>query len=168
MAFSTVPLSIAAFIGTLVMALYANYPFALAPGLGLNAYFAYTVCGQMGYPWQVALLAVFVEGLIFIVLSLTNVREAIFNAIPLTLKKGVSVGLGLFVAFIGFQNGHLVVNSDSTLVTVVNFRENFSTIGISAVLALLGLFVIVILLIFLGTYFEISFVFIKCLIYALV
>lgn len=137
--------AIASFIGTMVMALLANYPFALAPGLGLNAYFAYTVCGQMGYPWQVALLAVFAEGLIFILLSLTNVREAIFNAIPLTLKKGVSVGLGLFVAFIGFQNGHLVVNSDSTLVTVVNFRENFNTIGISAVLALIGLFVIVIL-----------------------
>ena len=137
--------AIASFIGTIAMALLANYPFALAPGLGLNAYFAYTVCGQMGYPWQVVLLAVFAEGLIFIVLSLTNVREAIFNAIPLTLKKGVSVGLGLFVAFIGFQNGHLVVNSDSTLVTVVNFKENFSTIGISAVLALIGLFVIVIL-----------------------
>ena len=137
--------AIASFIGTLAMALLANYPFALAPGLGLNAYFAYTVCGQMGYSWQFALLAVFAEGLIFILLSLTNVREAIFNAIPLTLKKGVSVGLGLFVAFIGFQNGHLVVNSDSTLVTVVNFRENFNTIGISAVLALVGLFVIVIL-----------------------
>ena len=137
--------AIASFIGTMAMALLANYPFALAPGLGLNAYFAYTVCGQMGYPWQVALLAVFVEGLIFVVLSLTNVREAIFNAIPLTLKKGVSVGLGLFVAFIGFQNGHLVVNSDSTLVTVVNFKENFNTIGISAILALVGLFIIVIL-----------------------
>jgi len=137
--------AIASFIGTMAMALLANYPFALAPGLGLNAYFAYTVCGQMGYPWQVALLAVFVEGLIFVVLSLTNVREAIFNAIPLTLKKGVSVGLGLFVAFIGFQNGHLVVNSDSTLVTVVNFKENFSTTGISAILALLGVFIIAIL-----------------------
>ena len=137
--------AVASFIGTLAMAMLANYPFALAPGLGLNAYFAYTVCGQMGYSWQFALMAVFVEGLIFIVLSLTKVREAIFNAIPLTLKKGVSVGLGLFVAFIGFQNGHLVVNSDSTLVTVVNFRENFNTVGISAVLALVGLFVIVIL-----------------------
>ena len=91
--------AIAAFIGTLVMAFAANYPFALAPGLGLNAYFAYTVCGQMGYSWQIALLAVFVEGLIFIVLSVTNIREAIFNAIPLQLKKGVSVGIGLFVAF---------------------------------------------------------------------
>ena len=137
--------AIAACIGSWAMALLANYPFALAPGLGLNAYFAYTVCGQMGYSWQFALLAVFVEGLIFIVLSLTNVREAIFNAIPLTLKKGVSVGSGLFVAFIGLQNGHIVANSDSTLVTVVNFRENFSTIGISAVLALIGTFIIAIL-----------------------
>ena len=83
--------AIASFIGCFCMALLANYPFALAPGLGLNAYFAYTVVGQMGYSWQFALLAVFVEGLIFVVLSLTNVREAIFNAIPLTLKRGVSV-----------------------------------------------------------------------------
>ena len=137
--------AIAAFIGTIAMAFLANYPFALAPGLGLNAYFAYTVCGAMGYSWQIALLAVFVEGLIFIVLSLTNVREAIFNAIPLQLKKGVSVGIGLFVAFIGLQGAHIVVNSDSTLVTVLNFKENFTTTGICAVLALIGLFVIVVL-----------------------
>lgn len=137
--------ALAAFVGTMAMALLANYPFALAPGLGLNAYFAYTVCGQMGYSWQFALLAVFAEGLVFIILSLTNVREAIFNAIPMQLKKGVSVGIGLFVAFIGLQNGHIVANSDSTLVTVVNFRENFSTIGISALLALVGTFVIAIL-----------------------
>lgn len=80
---------LASFIGTLAMALMANYPFALAPGMGLNAYFAFTVCGNMGYDWRVALMAVFIEGIIFIVLSLTNVREAIFNAIPATLKKGV-------------------------------------------------------------------------------
>lgn len=137
--------AIASFIGTMVMALYANYPFALAPGLGLNAYFAYTVCGQMGYSWQFALLAVFVEGLIFIVLSVTNVREAIFNAIPLQLKKGVSVGIGLFVAFIGLQNAKLVVNSDATLVTIVNFKENFNTVGITALLAVFGLLLISIL-----------------------
>lgn len=137
--------AIASFIGTMFMALVANYPFALAPGLGLNAYFAYTVVLGMGYSWQLALLAVFVEGLIFIVLSLTNVREAIFNAIPLQLKKGVSVGIGLFVAFIGLQNAKLVVNSDSTLVTVVNFRENFNTVGITALLALIGLVVIAVL-----------------------
>ena len=82
--------ALAAFIGTLAMAFLANYPFALASGMGLNAYFAYTVCGSMGYSWQVALLAVFAEGIVFIALSLTNVREAIFNAIPLTLKHGVS------------------------------------------------------------------------------
>ncbi|MBQ8281124.1 MAG: NCS2 family permease [Lachnospiraceae bacterium] len=137
--------ALAAFVGTLAMALLANYPFALAPGLGLNAYFAYTVCGEMGYSWQFALMAVFIEGVIFIVLSLTNIREAIFNAIPLQLKKGVSVGIGLFIAFIGLQGAKLVVNSDSTLVTVVDFRENFNTVGIGALLALVGLFIIAIL-----------------------
>ncbi len=136
--------ALAAFIGTMAMALLANYPFALAPGLGLNAYFAYTVCGTMGYSWQFALLAVFVEGLIFIVLSVTNVREAIFNAIPAQLKKGVSVGIGLFVAFIGLQNGGLVVSS-STLVTIVDFTEDFTTTGISALLCIIGVFIIAVL-----------------------
>lgn len=137
--------ALAAFIGTLAMAFLANYPFALAPGLGLNAYFAYTVCGDMGYSWQIALLAVFVEGLIFIVLSVSNVREAIFNAIPLQLKRGVSVGIGLFIAFIGFQNAGVVVNSDSTLVTVIDFTVDFHTAGISALLAIIGTFIIAIL-----------------------
>ena len=137
--------ALAAFIGTLAMAFMANYPFALAPGLGLNAYFAYTVCGAMGYSWQIALLAVFVEGLIFVVLSVTNVREAIFNAIPIQLKRGVSVGIGLFVAFIGFQNAGLIVNSDSTLVTVIDFTADFHTAGICALLAVIGTFIIAIL-----------------------
>ncbi len=137
--------ALASFIGTLAMAFLANYPFALAPGLGLNAYFAYTVCGDMGYSWQIALLAVFVEGLIFIVLSVSNVREAIFNAIPLQLKRGVSVGIGLFIAFIGFQNAGVVVNSDSTLVTVIDFTVDFHTAGISALLAIIGTFIIAIL-----------------------
>lgn len=137
--------AIASFIGTLCMALMANYPFALAPGLGLNAYFAYTVCGSMGYSWELALLAVFAEGVVFLVLSLTNVREAIFNAIPLQLKKGVSVGIGLFVAFIGLQNGSIVVNNDATLVGVVSFRDDFSNTGICALLALIGLIIIAIL-----------------------
>ena len=137
--------AIASFIGTLCMALLANYPFALAPGLGLNAYFAYTVCGSMGYSWQIALFAVFVEGLIFIVLSLTNVREAIFNAIPLQLKKGVSVGIGLFIAFIGLQNAGIVVNNDSTLVSIVDFTADFHTSGISALLAVIGIFIIAVL-----------------------
>ena len=137
--------ALASFIGTMAMALLANYPFALAPGLGLNAYFAYTVCGAMGYSWQIALLAVFVEGLIFIILSVTNVREAIFNAIPMQLKRGVSVGIGLFIAFIGFQNAGLVVNSDSTLVTVIDFTADFHTAGICAILAIIGTFIITIL-----------------------
>lgn len=136
--------ALASFIGCFCMALFANYPFALAPGLGLNAYFAYTICGQMGYSWQFALFAVFVEGLVFIVLSLTNVREAIFNAIPLQLKKGVSVGIGLFCAFIGLQNAKIVVDG-ATLVTLVNFRENFSTVGIGALLAIVGVFLIAIM-----------------------
>jgi AGZA family xanthine/uracil permease-like MFS transporter len=127
------------------MALMANYPFALAPGMGLNAYFAYTVCGSMGYDWRVALLAVFVEGIIFIILSLTSVREAIFNAIPSTLKKGVSAGIGLFIAFVGLQGAYIIVNDDSTLLTYVKFSQNFHTEGICAVLALIGLMIIAVL-----------------------
>ena len=137
--------ALAAFIGTLAMAFLANYPFALSSGMGLNAYFAYTVCGSMGYSWQVALLAVFAEGIVFIALSLTNVREAIFNAIPLTLKHGVSAGIGLFIAFVGLQGAHLVVNSNSTLTTTVDFAGNFHTEGICAVLAIVGLFITIIL-----------------------
>ena len=137
--------AIASFIGTIVMALMANYPFALAPGLGLNAYFAFTVCGQMGYSWQFALFAVFLEGLVFIVLSLTNVREAIFNAIPLSLKKGISVGIGLFIAFIGLQNANLVVADSTTKVAIVDFTANFHTVGIGALLAIIGTLIIVVL-----------------------
>ena len=136
---------IASFIGTACMALMANLPFALSAGMGLNAYMAYTVVQGFGYSWQVALLAVFVEGIIFIVLSLTNVREAIFNAIPMQLKNAVSVGIGLFIAFIGLQNAGLSVGSESTLVTITSFTENFSTAGISAVLAILGTLVTAIL-----------------------
>lgn len=136
---------LASFVGTACMALMANYPFALAPGMGLNAYFAFTVCGSMGYSWQVALFAVFVEGVIFILLSLTNVREAIFNAIPSGLKKGVSAGIGLFVAFVGLQGGDIIVNDESTLLTYVKFTENFNTQGISALLALIGLMITAVL-----------------------
>jgi AGZA family xanthine/uracil permease-like MFS transporter len=136
--------ALASFVGTVCMAFMANLPFALSAGMGLNAYLAYTVVLGYGYSWQIALLAVFVEGLIFIVLSLTNVREAIFNAIPLTLKKGVSVGIGLFIAFIGLQNAGLAVDS-STLVTITSFTENFHTSGITALLAVVGLFITAIL-----------------------
>lgn len=138
--------ALASFIGCVCMALMSNYPFALAPGLGLNAYFAYTVVGTMGYSWQIALLAVFIEGLIFIVLSVTNVREAIFNAIPLTLKSAVSAGIGLFVAFIGLQNAKVVVDG-STLVTMQDFSANFNSVGIGAILALAGVLITAILLI---------------------
>ncbi len=131
--------ALASFLGTACMALMANLPFALSAGMGLNAYMAYTVVAGYGYSWQVALLAVFIEGLIFVVLSLTNVREAIFNAIPLNLKRGVSVGIGLFIAFIGLQNAGLCVDS-TTLVTITSFTDNFHTAGICALLALVGLF----------------------------
>lgn len=139
--------ALASFVGTMLMALLANYPFALAPGMGLNAYFAYTVVIGMGYSWQIALLAVFLEGLLFIVLSLTNVREAIFNAIPMTLKSAVSVGIGLFIAFIGLQDAKLVVNSDATLVTYQPFKENVQSVGVGAVLALIGVLITAVLLI---------------------
>jgi AGZA family xanthine/uracil permease-like MFS transporter len=122
----------------------ANMPFALSAGMGLNAYLAYTVVLGQGISWQVALFAVFIEGIVFIIMSLTNVREAIFNAIPLTLKQGVSVGIGLFIAFIGLQNAGLCVDS-STLVTITSFTENFNTHGICALLALIGLMVTAIL-----------------------
>ena len=143
--------ALAAFVGTLCMAFMANYPFALAPGLGLNAYFAYTVCGTMGYSWDLALLAVFAEGLVFLALSLTNVREAIFNAIPMQLKKGVSVGIGLFIAFIGFQNAKIVVDG-ATLVGLYSFKASvqngtFSTEGITVLLALIGILITAVLLV---------------------
>ena len=118
--------AVAAFLGTLCMALFANYPFALAPGMGLNAYFAYTVVLGMGYSWKVALAAVLVEGIIFIVLSLLNVREAIFDAIPFNLKKAVSVGIGLFIAFIGLQNAKIVIGG-STLLSLFSV-DNYNAI----------------------------------------
>ena len=136
--------AIASFIGTACMAFMANLPFALSAGMGLNAFLAYTVVLGFGYSWQVALLAVFFEGILFIILSMTNVREAIFNAIPLNLKRGVSVGIGLFIAFIGLQNSGLCVDS-STLVTITSFTDNFNTSGICALLALVGLFITAVL-----------------------
>ena len=135
---------LASVIGCFCMGFMANLPFALSAGMGLNAFLAYTVVQGMGISWHVALMAVFVEGLLFILMSVTNVREAIFNAIPLPLKKGVSVGIGLFIAFIGLQNAGLSVDA-STLVTITNFSEDFTTHGISALLAVIGLFVTAVL-----------------------
>ena len=136
--------AIASFIGTALMALTANLPFALSAGMGPNVYLAFTIVLGFGYSWQVAMLAVFIEGLLFIAMSFTNVREEIFNAIPLSLKHAVSVGIGLFVAFIGLQNCGLVVDS-STLVAITSFTENFNSAGICALLALIGLFITVVL-----------------------
>ena len=144
--------AVASCIGTLLIALFANHPFALAPAMGLNAYFAYTVVLGMGYSWQQALAAIFVEGIIFILLSVTNVREAIFNAIPTNLKHGVSAGIGLFITFIGLQNAKIVVNNDSTLVDMFSFVTSiqdgsFSSVGISVVLALVGTLITALLLV---------------------
>ena len=143
--------AVASAIACFCMAAFSNKPFALSAGLGLNAYFAYTVCIGMGYPWQVALTAVFVEGLVFILLSLTNVREAIFNAIPASLKVAVSVGIGFFIAFIGVQNAGLIVDG-STLVTLFGFNASiangtFTTQGITVILALVGVMIIAIMLV---------------------
>lgn len=137
--------ALASAIGSFCMALFANLPFVLSAGMGLNAYFAYTVVLGMGYSWEVALTAVFVEGIIFIILSLTNVREAIFNAIPASLKVAVSVGIGLFITFIGLQNAHIVVDG-STLVGLFSFNgsvkaDTFQSEGITVVLALIGLLI---------------------------
>ena len=144
--------AIASCIGTILMATFANHPFALAPAMGLNAYFAYTVVLGMGYSWQQALAAIFVEGVVFIVLSVTNVREAIFNAIPTNLKHGVSVGIGFFITFIGLQNAKIVVNNDSTLVDMFSFRGaidagTFTSEGISVILALVGTLITAILMV---------------------
>lgn len=143
--------ALASMVATLLMAIFANYPFVLAPGMGLNAYFAYTVVLQMGYSWQTALTAVFIEGIIFIILSLTNVREAIFNAIPMNLKHAVSVGIGIFIAFIGMQNAKIVVDS-ATLVSIYSFKSSvqggtFFSEGITVLLALIGILITSILLI---------------------
>ena len=127
--------ALAAIVGTLVMGLYAKKPFALAPGMGLNAFFVYTVCLGMGYSWQFALTAVLLEGLIFIVLTVTKVRSWLLNAIPGTLKKAIGAGIGLFIAFIGLQNAGIIVNNDSTLVGLGKITEG------TALLAMLGLFI---------------------------
>ena len=150
--------AIAACLGTLCMALFANYPFALAPGMGLNAYFAYTVVLNMGYSWEIALAAVFVEGLVFILLSITNVREEIFNAIPMNLKSAVSVGIGLFIAFIGLQNAKIVIGG-STLVELFSLKgynetlaegavkATMNDVGITVLLAIAGVIITAILVV---------------------
>ncbi|MBR2300689.1 MAG: NCS2 family permease, partial [Bacteroidaceae bacterium] len=125
--------ALAAIIGTLVMAVWAKLPFGLAPGIGLNAFFVYTVCIGMGYSWQFALTAILIEGLLFMLLTITNLREAIVNAIPLSLRNAIEAGIGLFIAFIGLQNSEVIVKNDATLVALGNITEG------PAMLALIGL-----------------------------
>ena len=132
--------ALAAFFGTIFMDLPANYPFALAPSMGLNAYFACTVVKSMGYSYQIALLAVFLEGIIFLLLSVSSIREMIFNTIPLPLKKASGIGIGLFIAFIAFQNAHIIEGNDSPLVAFQTLTENeLHTKGIAAILAICGI-----------------------------
>ncbi|MBR2519069.1 MAG: NCS2 family permease [Selenomonadaceae bacterium] len=143
--------ALASALATFLMAFLANMPFVLSAGMGLNAYFAYTVVIGMGYTWQQALAAIFVEGVIFILLSLVNIREAIFNAIPPSLKIAVSVGIGLFISFIGLQNAHIVV-AGPTLVKLFSFKSavesgTFQSEGITVLLALIGLLITAFLLI---------------------
>jgi adenine/guanine/hypoxanthine permease len=132
--------ALSSIIATLVMAFYANYPFALAPGMGLNAFFAYGIVLGMGYSWQMALAAVFIEGLIFIALTMLNVREAIIKSIPLNLKHAVSVGIGLFIAFIGLKNAGVVVPYEATIISLGDMTSP------GALMALLGLAITGILL----------------------
>lgn len=137
--------ALSAFAGTMCMALMADYPFALAPGMGLNAFFAVTVCSQMGYPWQTALLAVFVEGLVFLVLTLTGVCDLVFKVFPAALRKSIAVGIGLFLAFTGLQNAHVIVASPGSLVRLIDFNDNFGNSSLAALLALAGLLLITVL-----------------------
>lgn len=132
---------IASFIPTLLMGVYAKLPFALAPCMGLNAFFAYTICGTMGYSWQFALTAVLIEGLIFILLTVTNLREKIVQALPKSLRDSISVGIGLFIAFIGMQNAGLIVGAEPTLVKLGHLTSS------TTLLALIGLLITSILLV---------------------
>ena len=132
---------IASALGTFFMAFFANYPFVLAPGMGLNAYFAFTICAQKWYSWHVALAAVFIEGIIFIILSAIKVREAIFNAIPANMKKAVSVGIGMYIAFIGLQNAGVVINNASTCVSLGDVKT------VPVALALIGTIITLVLVI---------------------
>lgn len=120
---------VASAFATLLMAFYAKLPFGLAPGMGLNAFFAYTVCLTMGYTWQFALTAVLIEGLIFILLTVTNLREKIVDAIPVTLKNAIGAGIGLFISFIGLQNAGIIVNNDATLISMGNITSGTALLG---------------------------------------
>ena len=115
--------ALAAIVGCLVMSIYAKKPFGLAPGMGLNAFFVYTVCLAMGHPWQMALTAIFLEGVLFILLTVTNVRKLIVDAIPVTMKRAIGAGIGLYIAFIGLKSAGIIVNSEATSVALGSFSE---------------------------------------------
>lgn len=132
---------LAAIIGTLIMGLAANYPIAIAPGLGMNAYFAFVIVIGMGIPWQSALGSVFIASVVFLLLSLTKFRQALIDAIPTSLKAGISAGIGLFITFIGMQNAHLLAPSPATIITMGNFAEPV------AYMTLIGLFITIVLLV---------------------
>ena len=139
------------FVGTMLMAFLSNYPFAQAPSMGLNAFFAFTVCGQMGFSWQLALAAVFLEGILFVILSLLPIREAIFNSIPISLQEGVAAGIGLFIAFIGLQGAKFVAYNQATLVEIYNFKAAIAdgtiySVGMGVLLCCFGLLLTAILL----------------------
>lgn len=134
--------AISSAIATAIMALYANLPVGLAPGMGLNAFFAFSVCLGMGYSWQFALTAVFLEGIIFILLTVTNLREAILNCIPFSLKKAISAGIGLFIAFIGLQGSGIIVDNPATLVSMGSLTSP------NAIVTIAGLFAVAVMLIY--------------------
>lgn len=125
--------ALAAIVGCLVMSIYAKKPFGLAPGMGLNAFFVFTVCLGMGHTWQMALTAIFLEGILFILLTVTNVRKLIVDAIPLSLKRAIGAGIGLYIAFIGLKSAGIIVSSEATSVTLGSFSEP------TAILAIIGL-----------------------------
>lgn len=127
--------ALAAIVGTLIMAVWAKKPFGLAPGMGLNAFFVYTVCLGMGYSWQFALTAILIEGIIFILLSICKVRELIVDSIPTSMKAAISVGIGLYIAFIGLKSAGIIVHSDATFVTLFDLTDR------SGLLALIGIFI---------------------------
>lgn len=131
--------AVAAIIGCLMMAFYAKKPFGLAPGMGLNAFFVFTVCLTMGYSWQFALTAVLIEGIIFVILTVTKVRSWLVNAIPGTLKKAIGAGIGLFIAFIGLQSAGIIVNSDATLVTLGDITHGKALLGLIGLAITAGL-----------------------------
>ena len=142
--------AIAACVSCILMGIYARFPVALAPGMGVNAFITYTIVFGLGFTYPQALMAVFISGILFLILSITGFRTKLINSMPKSFRMSITAGIGFFIAFLGLQDGHIVVNNDSTLVTIVDFTGDFQTLGIGAILALIGLFIISILYILYG------------------